>query len=690
MSDALLAELASCAGFELDWIDANGRPQRITPEVQRHLLETLGYPAGSAQQMADSLASMRARQEASQHGPLLVLEQNDRLCLAPLHPAGQAYQLCLEDDRVLAGRLDQDACLRGPSSCGYHRLRLGEREYDLAVCPSACPSSEQLTGRAHAWGLNAQLYSLRRPGDGGLGDTLALEQLARSAAAQGADALAISPVHAMFSANGEQYSPYSPSSRLNFNVLHSSPAQILGEAALARALAASGQADEFARLESCELLDWPALTRTRLLVWRQLYQDFISQQGALHLDFMRFLDLGGEALRLHCRFEAIHAHMLGKGDSGDWRHWPEALRDPQHGAVQRLAQEYSAEVEFHAFAQWLLVRGLERAQLAAMSSGMGIGLIADLAVGADCAGSQAWACQSQLLPGMSVGAPPDILNRSGQSWGVWAFSPLGLKESGYTAFLQMLRASFACAGGIRIDHIMGLQRLWVLPQGAPADMGAYLRYPLQDLLRLLSLEAWRHQALVIGEDLGTVPPGLREQLERRNILGMRVLLFEQAQGAFIPPQHWSKRALATTGTHDLPTIRGWLEERDIAWRLRAGHSSEERAAHDREERQHERQALLRALQEAAQLASEEDHVDACVTASIGYIGQTPAPLVLLPLEDALGTAEQPNLPGPGDIHPNWRRRWTIDAQQLLEQPNAQRNLQCLIENRDRAGGPDHA
>ncbi|AYF86751.1 4-alpha-glucanotransferase [Pseudomonas sp. JS3066] len=682
MSDVQLAALASAVGLQLDWMDADGQPQRVSPEVQRALLEAMGYAAQSPQQIAGGLVEAREHEQATRLGPLIVLDQGDLLSLAGSHRPGHAYQLHLDDGRLYEGRLDADCRLLAPDACGYHQLRVGDSELCLAVAPPACPSVRELLGHAQAWGLAAQFYALRRPGDGGLGDTSAVEDLARSAARHGADALAISPVHAMFSANGAQYSPYSPSSRLHFNVLHAAPAHVLGDAELQRALAATRLGAEYARLEALPLLDWPALSTARMAVLRQLYRQFDEEQGVLRQDFERFCETSGDALLLHCRFEALHGHMLANGAPGDWRCWPEHLRNPAHAAVQRFALEHAREVEFHAFAQWLVVRGLERAQMAAVGAGMGIGLIADLAVGADCSGSQAWACQDQLLATIRVGAPPDILNRSGQNWGVWAFSPLGLKENGYQAFIQMLRASLGCSGGVRIDHVMGLQRLWVIPEGARPEQGAYLRFPFHDLLRLISLEAWRSQGLVIGEDLGTVPDGLREELARRNVLGMRVLLFEQRDGEFIPPCDWPQDALATTSTHDLPTLNGWFQGKDIDWRLKAGHCDAETARHSREIRERECRALTAALRLEGHLSPHEDSRERCVQGCIGYVAETPAPLVLLPLEDLLGESEQANLPGPGDAHPNWRRRWPTTAAELIELPTSRRHLACLTEGRD--------
>lgn len=680
MSDTLLAELALSAGLSIDWTDAHGRPQSVSPEAQRSLLEAFGYPAQSPEQIRASLGALEQQRHAHPAEELLFQDLGQPLRLAR-HAADTPYLLIDEQGRSSSGRLDRDGCLLPVEQPGYYRLEIGGSQQRLAVTPAACLSVEQLCGKRRIWGLTAQLYALRRPGDGGLGDTQTVAELARHAADQGADALALSPVHALFSASHEHYGPYSPSSRLFFNVLHAAPESLLGREVVQRAISTSGVQAELTRLESLELIDWPAVAETRQRLLRHLYADFRRSPGELLERFEAFCTKGGDALMQHCRFEALHEHQVQNGESADWRDWPTQLRDPAQEAVRRFAEEHAECVRFHAFCQWLIADGLQAAQASAADAGMAIGLIADLAVGADCAGSQAWSRQEELLPEVTVGAPPDILNRNGQNWGVTAFSPNGLRRHGFRAFIEMLQANLAHAGGIRIDHVMGLQRLWVIPRGGRPQDGAYLRYPLNELLRLLALESHRHRALVIGEDLGTVPEGLQDELARRNILGTRVLLFEQRDGRFIAPRQWPRNALATTATHDLPSIKGWLAGHDIDWRIRAGHSSPGVLAADRAERQRERNALLLALAENGQLREGEDEVETCLQASIGYIGSTPSALALLPLEDACGLDQQPNLPGPGEAHPNWRRRYPLPVRELLEQPLPRQRLARLARAR---------
>ncbi|WP_130907254.1 4-alpha-glucanotransferase, partial [Pseudomonas sp. Sample_16] len=559
MSDAQLEILASRAGLAVDWIDANGRPQKVAPAVLRNVLTGLGHPAGSAQEIDASLQELQQVQDTLHLPPLMTVDVGSGLDLARYFQPETPCEVHLEDGSRLHLKLDAEAILPGLIPVGYQHVTIDGQTFTLAVAPERCYSVGDAVDSPipRAWGLSVQLYALRRAGDGGFGDTQALEDLARVAGERGAEALAISPLHAMFSNDTERYSPYSPSSRLFLNSLYCAPGSILGERAMRAAIDATGLGAELKDLEALPLIDWPAAAAAKHKLLQALYEGFVQGEHPLHADFSSFRHAGGEALENHCRFEAIQETRAANGESLDWRQWPEQWRNPRSAALAEFAEENAGRIGFFAFCQWLITRCLERAQAAARSSGMSIGLIADLAVGADGGGSQAWSRQDELLAALTVGAPPDILNRTGQGWGISAFSPEGLVRNGFRAFIEMLRANFAHAGGLRIDHVMGLQRLWVIPNGAPPADGAYLYYPIDDLLRLLTLESHRHKAIVLGEDLGTVPEGLREKLSARSMLGMRVLLFEQDNTHFKPILDWPDNALATTSTHDLPTLNGW-------------------------------------------------------------------------------------------------------------------------------------
>jgi 4-alpha-glucanotransferase len=687
MSSEALHRLAALAGVAVDWSDYRGHPQRVQDDSLRRVLEALELRCGSEAQIADSLARLQA--EEMEFPPLITATQGQ---LPPWPRAvlesGPA-KLLLEDGTVVD--LPAGAVPPPIHQPGYHRLLCGGHQMTVAVAPPMAYRVED--GRHPAgrrpWGLAAQLYSLR--GGGGIGDFSALAELARHAALQGADALAISPVHALFAADTGRFSPYSPSSRLFLNALHVDPAAVFGRDAVESVVAAMAAQTEFARLEASDSIEWPTVARMRMRVLRALYEQFRSgaardADDPLTRELQEFRVRCGEALEDHARFEALHAwHLTADPEAWHWRRWPEAMRDPRNAAVAEFAAQ-SREVDFHVFLQWLADKGLGLAQASARDAGMSIGLIADLAIGTDGGGSHAWSRQRQMLTGLSVGAPPDLLNRQGQNWGLTTFSPRALRRHGYAAFLELLRASLRHAGGLRIDHVLGLQRLWLVPEGAPPGEGAYLRYPMDDLLRLVALESWRHRAVIVGEDLGTVPEGLRERLAQAGILGMRVLWFETDHGFYVEPSRWPRNAMATTTTHDLPTVAGWWSGRDIDWRaklsqLPPGHTEQA----EREQRDGERRRLWDAFLHAGVTAAPmppPEQTERVVDAAIRFVARTPSPLAIVPLEDLCGLVEQPNLPGVTDPHPNWQRRLPQPVEQIFAAASVAERLQALREERD--------
>jgi len=675
-----LRALAEAVGVAVDWHDAQGRARTVGADVLIPYLAALGFEAESESQREQSLARLRA---SSSSPTLHVGRIGESICVPG---ASGAYTIELEAG---AGSLqghaedagDGQVRLTLPDTPGYHRLLLGSTACELAVCPTRAPSVDDIAGRTgvRLWGPVAQVYSLRQAHHGrtaraaGVGDFGALAELARRAAAQGADALAISPVHAMFSANPGAYSPYGPSSRLFLNVTYADPLALFGESEVDAALRQFGSAQNMIALDDQPLIDWPAVNMRRHRLLRALY-DRAYQDGATpqwHAQLEHFIAQGGQTLARHACFEVLHAaHVRETGQMGGWQQWRAQWRDPEDPAVADFARAHAHDVRFHSFAQWLAARGLSGAQRQACEAGMAIGLIGDLAVGTDPGGSHAWSRQADLLRGLSSGAPPDIYNPAGQGWGLTAFSPFALKRSGYAAFIELLRAVLAHAGGIRIDHVLGLARTWLIPDGnGPAD-GAYLTFPFQDMLNLIALEAWRHRAIVIGENLGTVPQGFNRTISQAGMLGMNVLLFERdydgpvKPAPYTPPTSWPSDYLATSTTHDLPTLAGWWRERDIDWKvdldLLNGEQTEEML---RQQRADDRQAMAHALGLTGPITASGE---APVAAMLDWTCSGPQPLALIPLEDLLALTEQPNIPGTITEHPNWRRRLPVTLDTLFE------------------------
>jgi 4-alpha-glucanotransferase len=484
------------------------------------------------------------------------------------------------------------------------------------------------------WAAAVQVYALRGKTAVDFGDFAALGEFAEDAAGRGADAVAISPVHALFGARPSHFGPYSPSTRLFLNPLYIATARSSGH-------------------NGASLIDWPAAHRRKMEALRRDFAQFIWADEALR-QFRQFIVAGSERLMSHARFEVLDARFVSQGIYG-WRNWPAEWRNADSASVRSLG-EANDDVRFQLFLQWQAERGLADAQARARKAGMKIGLIADMAVGVDPDGSLAWSSPGEMLEGLSIGAPPDLFNTQGQDWGLTTFSPPGLRRAGYSGFIATLRAVMRSAGGMRLDHAMGLRRLWVIPRGAPPSEGVYLEYPADTLMRLIARESQAHRCIVITEDLGTVPEGFRRDIAQSSLYGMRVLWFERdKRGNFIAPQRWDKEAAALSTTHDLPTIAGWWTGRDIEWHGKIAPSFDQSAA--RRERERDKQALWQALTSAdVATGAKPVRFEPVIDAALAFLGKTPCPLAIVPVEDFLGLSEQPNLPGTIDQHPNWRRR----------------------------------
>ncbi len=730
-----LLQLAEKVGLLPVWQDVYGETHNVDESVLRTMLNILDLPCDSTAQLSESHS--RLDHEAKSYiGGMLVVNVNQ----APTfrYTGSPIYTLTMESGKQYIGRASAvgsgKVSIRGIDQIGYHRLVIGDRELTLAVAPTRCPS---LNPRQRAWGVSAQVYSLYRsihnsskpalssapgtaasvwPGWERGGDFATLATLARHAAGAGANALAISPVHAMFTADPQRYSPYSPSSRLFLNVAFIEPAIVLGEDAVRRAAAQMVQVPDKALAQPTRV-DWASVVPRRLKFLRALFDDFRRQGPADKVGkFQEFRRRGGEALESHACYEALHHHYRDElGAANGWQQWPADLHDPQSAAVKLYAAAHEEDMSFHVFLQWLADAGLQHAQHDARAAGMSVGLITDLAIGTDARGSHAWSRQGEMLGGVSVGAPPDLYQPQGQSWGLTAFSPRALHHNGYSAFIETLRAALAHAGGVRIDHILGLARMWLIPQGAQAADGVYLRYPFNDMLRLIALEAWRHRAIVVGENLGTVPEGFNEQLERTGILGMNVLWFERApqvarapdiesgaevesepkhidqpsRAPYVDPLLWSPFSMATPTTHDLPTIHGWWAGRDLEWRRRLGQLSDDESAQQLAERNQDKKALWRAMEEAGCVSkAEPDTPDiAPRDAILSFVARSPGPLLAVSLEDLLEAIDQPNLPG-GDSesdvsHPNWTQCLSVGVEEIFTDNRARHAIAAVQSVRRR-------
>ncbi|RZI73983.1 MAG: malto-oligosyltrehalose synthase, partial [Variovorax sp.] len=575
-----------------------------------------------------------------------------------------------------------------PLPVGYHRLRLdGHADETLVIAaPLHCYQPPVLQGDGRVWGPALQLYALRSNRNWGIGDFSDLARFAQQAAARGAGIIGLNPLHALFPHNPAHASPYSPSSRLQLDVLYIDVESVEEfrdcEAAQQRVQAPEFQA-RLATLRDAELVDYPGVAAAKFEVLALLYRHFCERgTPAAQQAFADFCAQRGEPLRRHALFEALQAHFHEADEAvWGWPVWPEAYRTPDSPEVAQFAGTHAERIGYFQYLQWQAAKQLAHVGAQCDALGMGVGLYLDLAVSVDRAGSDAWCEQPMFALGASVGAPPDEFNPNGQGWGLPPLRPDRLRETGYRFFIDTLRGSMRGAGALRIDHVMGLMRLfWIPPGGTPHD-GAYVHYALHEMLAIVAVESQRQQCMVIGEDLGTVADEMRGALARFEVLSYRLFYFErQHDGDFKPPTDYPRHALVAVSTHDLATLTGWWAGHDLRLRLSLGlFPSPDIFEKQLFDRAQERVRLLLAVQRAGLLSADavaeatgaQTLPPAVVAAIHAFLASTPSQVMMVQLEDAIGMLEQANMPGTTDSHPNWRRKLALDLQQLAVDPQTQ-------------------
>ena len=532
---------------------------------------------------------------------------------------------------------------------------------------------------APAWGVFCQLYELRPSAmrsDWGIGDLADLADLARVVGAAGADFLGVNPLHALFLGEPSRRSPFSPSDRRFLNPIYIAPDTLPGtSAAKVGAPAPIG-----------ELIDHEAVVALKLEALRAIFDAIPFGRDEWSRDaFHAFVSAGGEALGRHALFEALSLRMAQEGFGAGWHGWPEQWRDVGSPAVAEFRESQATEIDFHLWLQWVTSVQLAAAAAAAREAGMRIGLYLDLAVGEAPDGAASWG-SDVVMSGLSIGAPPDMFAADGQDWGLAAPNPRALAQDP-TPFREMIAAQLRHAGALRIDHAMALRQLFLIPQGEPPSKGAYVRYPTDGLLSVLAEETARAEALVIGEDLGSVPEGFSEEMQSADILSYRILWFEHEDGAFRPPADWPETALACLSTHDLPTLENWWSAEDVALRREHGLVSEKGSAEHAAQRAAERRGLLSLLDEEGlgdpAWTADGPLPEGLVVALHRLLARTPSLLAAVRLADLVGPARPTNLPGTLDAHPNWRPRSPAQVDEIADAPAFRAVTAAMAEARPR-------
>lgn len=675
-SQSTLIRLAERVGIERVFEGADGEPVETSEETCVRLLGAMGIEAGDEAAAAAALRAIEERDAAETIPPVVVARRRpDGSVQVPVRTQRPVpFALTLEDGERRSGEAevaDGAFALFGVPD-GYHQLSLPalSARTALIVVPDACWLPDGVMEGRRLWGVSLQLYLLRSARNQGIGDFADLSVLAEAFGEAGAAVVGLNPLHALFPDTPEEASPYSPASRLLLNVLNIAVDKVPEAALIPKVQEILSDPDissELDRLRAEPLVDYTGVAALKMRLLKALHDGFVAVAEPDRISALAAFRLErGARFATSCLFLALRAHFAGL-DKPDWHDWPEEYRDPRSPAVARFAEEQADAVDFQVFLQWLADGQLAEAAAAAKRAGLTVGLYRDLAVGSDRSGAETWANASAVVDGVQVGAPPDLFNPGGQAWGLPPFNPEALRAEAYRSFVELVRANMRHAGGLRIDHVMGLLHLYWIPlQGMP---GAYVRYPLDDLVGILALESHRHRCLVVGEDLGTVPPGFRERMREANILSYRVLFFERDESGegFAAPDAYPKRSLAVASSHDLATLKGWWDGRDVAIKDRLGlYPSEEETRHQRELREADRTALAAHLTAEGFLEGDDPDADAFATAAHRFLAATSSALAVVQLDDLTGEVDQVNVPATRLETPNWRRKYRGNIEDIID------------------------
>ncbi len=730
MSSAL-DRLAELAGIQPAYHDIWGRTHTASPDTRRALLGAMGIACGDE---AAAQASLRRWEEAEWRRllpPVLVARPGEGAWTVTLHlPARDIgrpgrWRLDLEAGEPLGGEfhpgslavlgrrslaegehLALELPLPAVEALGYHQLvvtldGLAEARMPFILCPPACYQPEAIRDDRRAWGVSAQLYGVRAERNWGMGDLTDLRTLVEWAAAAGAGLVGVNPLHALFPHNPQHASPYSPSSRQFLNVLYIDVEAVPEFAECAEARAAVAEPEFQARLRALSaapLVDYAGVAEAKLGILSRLYAHFRERHLAADTprgrDFRRYQAEQDGELHHQALFEALQAHFhAGDRDVWGWPAWPEAYRDAHGEAVARWAEAHEDEVEWFQYLQWLAAGQLHAAGQRSYELGLDVGLYQDLAVGVDRGGAETWMHRDLYAFEASVGAPPDDFNLHGQDWGLPPFIPHRLREAAYGPYIRMLRANMREAGALRIDHVMGLMRLYWVPPGMRADEGVYVSYPFEDLMAILALESTRNRCLVIGEDLGTVPEAVRETMHAMGILAYRLFYFEkhwEGDQAFKAPGEITQEALVAASTHDLPTLAGFWRGLDLDLRSALGlFPTEAQREAQIVGRAEDRARLLVALEREGLLpegmavhpVTVPEVTPALAQAIHQYLARSPARILLVQAEDMLGETEQANLPGTTSGHPNWQRKLSLNLEEWPGDARLVRFAEVMVAER---------
>jgi 4-alpha-glucanotransferase len=672
LSSPALSQLAEAFGIATEFWDWKGRLTEITDATVIAILAGMDVDASDPEHAQKALEELHQRPWTRTLPPFTITEQGvERPVLVHVpHGAWVRLAVRLEDGgsvdvqqaehvvepRLVDGELVGEAAFVLPATLplGYHRLQAtteaGQAEATLVVSPRFLGFPETM-GDKRVWGYSTQLYSLRSAGSWGFGDLVDLADLATwSATQQFAGFVLVNPLHAAESAPPLEASPYLPMSRRYVNPLYVRPEAVpeyaeLGNEGRARIAALKRELEQ--QLAGSELIDRDRVWEAKIAALRVVFEHGL--RPARRMAFDEFIRREGRGLSQFATWSAL---VIAHGPN--WREWPAELQRASSPDVSAFAAEHADEVRFHEWLQFVADEQVHAAHGTARSSGMRVGVMNDLAVGVSAKSAEAWTYQNLFADGLSVGAPPDHFNQAGQDWSQAPWRPDRLEELSYAPFRAMVAGILRNCGGIRVDHIMGLFRLWWIPDGMGPGRGSYVRYNHEALVGILALEAHRAGALVVGEDLGVVEPWVRDYLRSRGILGTSIAWFERdASGQPLSPDAWREYCLASVTTHDLPPTAGYLVGEHVILQHRLGLLTESLDS-ELAVAAAEREAVVSGLRERGFLGEEPSTVEEIVLALHRFLVATPSRVLCAALTDAVGDRRTQNQPGTHLEYPNWR------------------------------------
>ncbi len=718
----LIRQLAALRGLGDAYHDYRGELHYFSLETKSAILEAMGCRLDDAAALGEQIRALEAQRIRNLLPPIAAARGArigfDLNITGSQFGSALVWKLRLEDGSQHEGALSTADCRevwRGESAGawitrrrfelpldlppGYHELQAqvggGPPQNCLIVMsPPTCYEPPAIAGGGRLWGVAVQLYTVRSRDNWGIGDFADLRSLIRWLAPLGAGFVGVNPLHALSPCEPQRSSPYSASSRHFLNVLYISVTAIpefpRSDAARRRMVDPQFSA-RLDALRAAPLVDYQGVADAKFEMLEILYRDFRDTQlihgGARAESFRAFVARGGENLRKHAIFDALDRHLhRSAGSATGWMSWPHQFHDPNGGAVRRYAAEHAADVEFFLYLQWLAHDQLTQAQALARELGMPIGIYGDYAVGASASGSETWVDRTSYRLQAEIGAPPDPLALNGQGWGIPPPDPIAMQNDRLQGFIRLIRANMRYYGALRLDHVMSLFRLWWVPaHSSPLD-GAYVHYPLHQLLTVLALESERNQCLVVGEDLGVVPDEMRVAMPQFGLYHYKVMLFEKNGAVFRAPGEFVRRALATVTTHDMPTLRGYWEARDIGLRIRLHlYPSAAVQAQVVRERDEDRAAVLAALRSQGlapqrPAAPLEPFTSELAQALHLYLARSSAALAALQIEDLLGIEDPVNVPGTSSEYPNWQRKLSADIEDIARRAD----LAAALAEIDRA------